>query len=232
MTSRESSAHGLVVELLAVTGAVIGIGSLLYGLRGMAWIGSSMSIVVALLLLYAPVIALWRMGRPIDFVDRSWRAYLRSAVVAIVASAIIFPLFFVAAHLWQTHIWGAGPFHFRGFPGIASAFFAQAIVIALPEEFFFRGYFQSTINRVFPTRWSILGVKLGWGWIITAFVFAFAHSAITFRWWHFSIFFPALLFGYLRERTGTITAPILLHAASNIFMQWFTKCYEGTFPHL
>ncbi|HPQ81946.1 MAG TPA: CPBP family glutamic-type intramembrane protease, partial [bacterium] len=42
---------------------------------------------------------------------------------------------------------------------------------------------------------------------------------------HFSIFFPALVFGYLRERTGSITAPALFHAASNILMDWIARSY-------
>ena len=98
-------------------------------------------------------------------------------------------------------------------------------MVALPEEFFFRGYFQSTLNRVWPTRWRFLGASFGPALPITALVFAVAHSVIALQWWHFSIVFPALLFGWLREKTGSITAPILWHGAANIFMVWFLRSY-------
>ena len=35
---------------------------------------------------------------------------------------------------------------------------------------------------------------------------------------HLAVFFPSLVFGWLRERTGTIVAPTLYHAACNIMV--------------
>src|SRR3990167_7751116 len=99
------------------------------------------------------------------------------------------------------------------------------LVVALPEEFYFRGFLQSRFNQLWPAKWRLLGAELGWGWIVTAVIFAFAHSVLNLQWWHFSIFFPALLFGYLRERTNSLTAPILFHTFSNCFMNWFAKSY-------
>ena len=53
---------------------------------------------------------------------------------------------------------------------------------------------------------------------ITAFLFAAAHSFIQFAWWHFAIFFPAIIFGWLREKTGFVTASILFHVVSNLLV--------------
>ena len=35
------------------------------------------------------------------------------------------------------------------------------------------------------------------------------------------VFFPALAFGWLRARRGTIVAPVLAHGMSNVFMELF-----------
>ena len=111
------------------------------------------------------------------------------------------------------------------FPDIGRVIFYQLLLIALPEEFYFRGYVQPALNAIFRPRWNILGVQLGWSWILTAVIFAIAHSIITYQWWHFAIFFPGLVFGWLKERTGALTAPIFFHAAANIFMNWFARSY-------
>jgi hypothetical protein len=122
-------------------------------------------------------------------------------------------------------IMGKHGFRVAAFPNIVNVTLFQLLLVAIPEEFFFRGYFQSTIDRVFTSRKRLLGVDVGWGFLITAVVFAIAHTIVAYQWWHFSIFFPALLFGYLRLKTGSITAPILFHTASNVLMDWFSRSY-------
>ncbi|MBI4127008.1 MAG: CPBP family intramembrane metalloprotease [Deltaproteobacteria bacterium] len=215
----------LLYELAFATVGLVGTAHLLYRLRFIPWIDASLATIVAILFLYLPTIVLWRKRRSIDFLDRSVRDALRSFVVFVVVAVIVFTPFFYLARFWQEGIFGLPSFRMAEYPRFWSVTLFQILMVALPEEFYFRGYFQSTVDRCFEKRWNILGVKLGWGWILTALVFAFAHSIVVVRWWHFAIFFPALLFGYLRERTGSITAPILFHAASNVFMDWFVRGY-------
>ena len=172
-----------------------------------------------------PILVLWKRDRPIDFLDRNIKSFLKSFLTFLIAAVIIFPPFLGLAHLWQIIIGGKQGFQAAPYPGWLNMTLFQLLLISLPEEFFFRGYFQSTIDLVFPKKWRFLGVDFGWGLVITAGVFAIAHTAVSYQWWHFSIFFPALLFGYLRLRTGSITAPVLFHAAANILMDWFTKSY-------
>jgi len=38
-----------------------------------------------------------------------------------------------------------------------------------------------------------------------------------FQVWRLGVFFPALLFGWMRERTGTVAGSALFHAACNLF---------------
>lgn len=215
----------LVWELAAVTAGLLIVSHILFALRNVEWISRYISTIVAVLFLYVPIIVLWKRRRQIDFLDRNAKSFFTSVLTFLVSAVVIFPPFLVLAHLWQVVVAGKHTFIAASYPNWFNMTLFQLLLIALPEEFFFRGYFQSTIDMIFTRRWRFLGADLGAGWIITAAVFAVSHTIVSYQWWHFSIFFPALLFGYLRLRTGSITAPILFHAASNILMDWFTRSY-------
>jgi len=88
--------------------------------------------------------------------------------------------------------------------------------VAIAEEFFYRGYVQTRLNEVFPKRFQFGGITYGHSLWITSLFFAFGHSLVSVQWWHFSIFFPSLLFGLMRERTGGVVAAAFLHAFCNI----------------
>lgn len=214
-----------VVELAFVTVAALVLTRGAFSLRAISIIDSMLPLIVAVVFLYLPVLVLWRRRRKIDFLDTSVLGFAKSCLAFLIAVAIVFPIFLVGAHYWQIIIYKYHGFRAAGFPDLLNAIAFQVFLVALPEEFFFRGYFQSTLNRFMRKRWNVLGVRLGYAWLVTAVVFAIAHSIVFYQWWHFSIFFPALLFGYLRERTGSITAPILFHAFSNLFMNWFARSY-------
>ena len=216
----------LLWETVWVTGLLLGVLHVLYSLRSVAWIQTYLTTIVAVLFLYVPVSVLSWRKRPIDFLDRNANDFFRSFGWFAGTALLIFPLFFAAAHAWMLWVWGATHFQSAPFEKLASLSAYQLLMVALPEEFFFRGYLQSTLNCLWPKRWRILGAVVGPAWIITALVFAAAHSFVVWQWWHFSIFFPALVFGWLREKTGTLTAPILWHALSNIFIDWFARSYS------
>lgn len=94
----------------------------------------------------------------------------------------------------------------------------QVFFVAIPEEFFYRGYMQTRLNEVFPRKFIIMGIPFGHALWITALVFAVGHSLVMLRWWHWAIFFPGLLFGLLRERTRGILAGAFFHAGCNILV--------------
>lgn len=106
----------------------------------------------------------------------------------------------------------------------------QFFATAVGEEVFFRGYAQTRLNEVFPRRWSIRGIAFGPGLFLMALLFGLLHAfnsvdyfngRFTFAWTLAgSTFLSALLFGLLREATGSIAPGIVLHFLNN--MQWFT----------
>jgi membrane protease YdiL (CAAX protease family) len=89
------------------------------------------------------------------------------------------------------------------------------LCVALPEEVFYRGYVQSRLGRAFPPVVNLIGARVGFGWLYTAFLFALGHYVISLRPESLATFFPGLLFGWLRERTGSVVASTAFHALCN-----------------
>ena len=51
--------------------------------------------------------------------------------------------------------------------GFWNAALANLVVVALPEELFYRGYLMGRIDHVAKQRLNLLGMKIGWSLIIT-----------------------------------------------------------------
>lgn len=101
------------------------------------------------------------------------------------------------------------------FPMLAAA---QLIVVALPEELFFRAFLQGRLEDAYPPRWRLLGAKVGGAWIVTAVLFGLGHYFVTFEPQMLTRFFPGLVFGWMYARTRSIMAGTLFHAACNLLM--------------
>ncbi|MGZ3481460.1 MAG: myxosortase family intramembrane protease, partial [Myxococcaceae bacterium] len=101
----------------------------------------------------------------------------------------------------------------------------ELFVTALPEEFFYRGWLQTRLKRVWPGGAHLAGVLVGPAFLLTAALFAVGHLAI-FQASRLAVFFPALLFGWLRERTGTVVGSTLFHAACNVLAKVVTASFN------
>jgi membrane protease YdiL (CAAX protease family) len=99
-----------------------------------------------------------------------------------------------------------------------SAFCAvQLLVVALPEELFFRGMLLRLLERRFPPKHRFLGGGVGIALVLQAVAFAGVHVP-RYGPRALVIFFPGLLFGWMRSSTGSILASTITHGASNIFI--------------
>ena len=106
-----------------------------------------------------------------------------------------------------------------GFEIIASALVFQFYFAGFGEEILFRGYFQSRLNQDFGRPWRIRGVSFGPGLLIASALFGVLHMLNPFNplmgkfeidlLWGASSFFGGLLFGFLREKTGTVLSASL-----------------------
>ena len=108
---------------------------------------------------------------------------------------------------------------------VANEVLGQLFVIALPEEAFYRGFLQSRLDEVWAPRWRVLGATLGPGWLVAALIFAAGHVATVHLPTRLAVFFPALLFGWLRARTGGIGASVVFHMLCNVYSQALGRGY-------
>lgn len=213
-----------MIIVLLITAAVVALGHALERLQAFPFFFQYRSLIFAAVLLYIPLYIGHRHRSQLVFVETSPGHVLRSVGTFLLWTTLIFIPYSLGVHLWAKLIWGAQAFHLAPLPSW-NLVLTQLLVVALPEETFFRGYMQTRFQQIFKPRWRLFGARLGWGWILTCIIFALAHSLILYQWWHFAIFFPSLLFGFLREKTGGLVAPVLCHAFSNLFMAWIVGCY-------
>ncbi|MCX7783284.1 MAG: CPBP family intramembrane metalloprotease [Meiothermus sp.] len=123
------------------------------------------------------------------------------------------------------------------FPGLGQAvlgFVTFALLVGFGEEILYRGFIQSRLNQGFgkPYRWY--GVPWGWGALMTALIFGLTHTGIfafllwgthSLTWpWGLWTFFAGLVLGFVREKTGSMVAPAILHglpqAVAVFFLGW------------
>jgi uncharacterized protein len=141
---------------------------------------------------------------------------------ALGCAAVIFPIFWVGWVGWWKP---EGGFSSAAWHSVLSDAPAQLLVIALPEEAFYRGYLQTALDDAFPKRRRILGADLGLSVLLTSAVFALGHLATELDPNRLGVFFPSLLFGYLRARTGGIGASVLFHTFANLFTAFLARSY-------
>jgi len=111
--------------------------------------------------------------------------------------------------------------------GLLLAAAVEVFAIALPEEVFHRGYLMSALAEVWPPRRRILGAGLGAAAVVSSALFAIGHLIGMAEVARLATFFPALLFAWLWSKSGSLWAPTLFHAASNLLM---AILIASTFP--
>ncbi|MBI3184229.1 MAG: CPBP family intramembrane metalloprotease [Myxococcales bacterium] len=198
-------------------------------------------LVATLGFLYLPLWAMRRRGE--DYRDygvtfRRWREDLGLCLLLLAIVAPLFVLGYVAfAELLRVlppglsrllaPYPGAWSFHLRLPDRFPEWVVDQLFVVAVPEEFFYRGFIQSRLRDAWPRGRMLFGARLGPAFWLTAVLFALGHLAI-FEFWRLGVFFPALLFGWLRERTGTVMGAALFHAACNLGVLVLEASFYGS----
>ncbi len=202
----------------------------------------------ALLFVLLPDLRLRRRGEywdayglpPLSFRARAtWAAWARGARAGLASSAVVLPAFTLVFVAWAVLLPHLSPEIARtlapyALPGrvalrIPDGFLLQValqlLVVALPEELFYRGWMQTAWARTAPGRGvRVLGARLGAGFVWTQLLFAAGHLVDPAPW-RLATFLPGLWFGWLRERTGNVVAGVVAHALSNLFL----KVLEASF---
>jgi len=102
----------------------------------------------------------------------------------------------------------------------------QILLVALPEEVFYRGYLQTRLDSMFGRDVRVLGVMVNpWSLVLTSALFAIGHFLTIPSPARLAVFFPSLLFGWMRRASDGVMAPILYHAACNITVELAMRFY-------
>jgi membrane protease YdiL (CAAX protease family) len=104
---------------------------------------------------------------------------------------------------------------------------AEIVVVALPEETFFRAYLQTRLDEALPPRARFLGARIGPGLILSSALFAVCHLAVQGNAATLAVFFPSLLFGWMRSRSGSILPGVVFHAACNLYIDTLARSFLG-----
>ncbi len=146
------------------------------------------------------------------------RAAARSTAWALGLLVVVAVPFYLGWRAWFAQSTPQLTFSLALRPGeVANEVLGQLFVIALPEEAFYRGYLQSRLDDAWAPRWSVLGARVGPGWLAACALFALGHVVTVHSATRLAVFFPALVFGWLRARTGGIGASCLFHMLCNVY---------------
>lgn len=128
----------------------------------------------------------------------------------------------VGAYFWNVYVRGAA-FHFAWSNyaqldgNLLLIVLTQLVLVAFPEEYFYRGYLQSGFDKFFgSSRKGRVGSIL-----LTSLLFGLGHVFSSLSFARMNVFFPSLLFGWLRNRSKGLGGCIVLHAGCNLMIQLF-----------
>jgi membrane protease YdiL (CAAX protease family) len=115
---------------------------------------------------------------------------------------------------------------------LLSSFIWHVLVGGFAEEFMFRGYIQSTVNREYGRHWTVRDVKYGPGILVSSTLYGLSRAMRTMKpWngvytinvgWGLYAFALGLFYGVIREATGDLigsgTANALIDGVGTVFI--------------
>ena len=144
------------------------------------------------------------------------RGLLAKLILAVLAAPFVWAILFwvfdmpLARRLFEADVWGLSDSAF-----LKLLLFA-VLIYPLLEEIVFRGALQGLLmERLSGKRLPHWLGGLSLANLITSLVFAAMHLFNQSPLWAALIFVPSLVFGWAREATGGLLAPVLLHMFYN-----------------
>ena len=167
-----------------------------------------------------PFLIIMATGRPYDVYGLTLRRP-GSLRFHLVTAGVIFGSYAVLHYAFARWVLGL---HFVPAlpPDFVEVLVTQLVVVGLSEEFFFRGYLQTQLNRCFARPWRFAGARFGWGLIIAAVLFGVCHI-VTGDLTRLRVIFFGLFAGWLRERTDTIAVPAAYHGIANVLYECLAR---------
>ena len=175
-----------------------------------AWIGKFLSLLLSLIIIFT---INKKDRQEIGFTTKTnSKQHLKFGILLFIAF-LLFDLVFKLILFPK-----GGSFDFETF-----AF--QATLPGLTEEIAYRGIQLWMLDKVFPAKWNVKGIKFGWGFIIVTILFGVAHGMALTADYEFKIdiitiiyltLISSLSLGLLRKFSGNLIYPVLGHNVINI----------------
>jgi membrane protease YdiL (CAAX protease family) len=225
-------------EALAVFGGVTVLCAALYWIgMGVPFIKANLGGFFALAFLAVPVYLLDKRREPLARYGIDWRPLGRGLIWGVGSTVVLLGLF-MAIYIWYFGaVCGDGPellgplgrrcdrwcgglnnLALRLPKGFWMAALSQIVVVAIPEEVFYRGYLMGRLERAWPAKRFLWGAPLGWALVTQAALFGLGHFLVDLNPLRLAVAIPALLFGLLRSWSGSIVAPVIFHVSANLLM--------------
>jgi CAAX protease family protein len=239
-----------VREPLAAFAAVTAITALLAAIgAAVPFVREYLHALIAVVFFYAPGVAARRFGRrDLDYGEVGLRVEPIALNLAVLGALLVltFPAFTLGFFAFYGRVcaaptaplaraFGSICIHWlgatRGHLHLPASFAllaaSQLLVVAIPEELFFRGYLMERLEKVWPPTRRLLGAPVGWALIASSVLFALGHLLVIPNPQRLAVFFPALVFGWMRARTGSIAAGAAFHALCNVLSDILHVSYFG-----
>ena len=205
--------------------------------RGVPFVRDNLHAFIAVVFFYAPALAARAAGRHFDYHEAGLRLHPVALNLKVLGGACLlaFPAFVAGFFLFYGHVCGPdggvlAPFfkllchHWQGWSGgrlrlpdhFALSALNQLVVVAIPEEIFFRGYLLVRLERHWRPMHRLWGAPVGKALLVSSALFALGHVVVVPNPQRLAVFFPALVFGWMRGKTGSIAAGAAFHASCNI----------------
>lgn len=179
-------------------------------------LGGAIFIVSSLIAAKASGLSYMDMGIETDSILKDIKVLLQTII-------LVFPPFIVVNHIYQLYFLHRS-FQFVLREDLIMNLLNNLLIVAIPEEIFFRGYLQSTMQRIYGQK-RIMKF-LSYSNLMTSLLFAVGHFFLKPRFDRLAVFFPSLLFGFLREKRENIYPSIMFHLLSNWMMYLILWMYK------
>lgn len=136
---------------------------------------------------------------------------------AILAAPIFWAVLFATGNQSPDLAW---PLRFPG------QFLLLCVVYPVLEELAFRGFLQGFFRQ---KAWGLRSAGgMSAANLVTSLVFALSHLWRHAPLWAGLTFFPSLVFGFFRDRSGSVVPPIVLHVFYNAGYFWLFGSAQGS----
>ncbi|HAN32505.1 MAG TPA: hypothetical protein DCQ06_12990 [Myxococcales bacterium] len=102
---------------------------------------------------------------------------------------------------------------------------SQLVMVAIPEEAFFRGWVLQHLRLGYKPKRLVFGTPFGIAHVLSAALFAGVHLVLIPAPHRLLVLFPALAFGWIAQRNKGILGAAIVHAGCNVMLIVVSRFY-------